>query len=80
MVHVAVAMRCMCCQPMGGGGLALFRQLGRGSAMGIFLANMAHGGSASRSIGSVSLSVRCMFVPGGRRLAYPQAGVSPGRT
>ena len=58
MAHVAVAMRCMCCHPMGGGGSALFWQLGRGSAMGIFLANMAHGGSASRPIGSVPLSVR----------------------
>ena len=58
MAHVVVAMRCMCCHPMGGGGSALFWQLGRGSAMGIFLANMAHGGSASRPIGSVPLSVR----------------------
>ena len=57
MVHVVAAVRCMCFQPMGGGGSAFGWQLGRGLAMGImFSAGKAHGGSASRPIGSVPLS------------------------
>ena len=59
MVHVWAAVRCMCFQPMGGGGSVFGWRLGRASAMGnVLLAGMAHGGSASCSSGSIPLFLR----------------------
>ena len=70
MVHVVAAVRCMCFQPMGGGGLVFGWRLGRGSTMGnVFAADIAHGGSASCPFGSIPFSSRLVVVPRDRLTA-----------